>query len=254
MVRRRRPANTGFVGRPTRASDRSCENWQAPIGAILISTRLYPADLQMVTGAPVVGCSAYILRGLGDDDALSLWRAFGVGGSPEALLPLFHSCDNYPLLIRALAGEVAGYRREPGDFDRWLRDHPGFEPARLPLVQAKSHILSFALRGMDETTRAVLDTVAAFRMPASYDTLAALLVGPDRRFADEAALDVALTELEDRGLLGWDRRANRYDLHPIVPRYRLGRSGRRRQARPLRRPAAAFRGPARGRRGSCRLH
>ena len=25
-----------------------------------------------------------------------------------------------------------------------------------------------------------------------------------------------LTELEDRGLLGWDRRANRYDLHPIV--------------------------------------
>ena len=60
---------------------------------------------------------------------------------------------------------------------------------RLPLVQAKSHILSFALRGMDETTRAVLDTVAAFRMPASYDTLAALLVGPDRRFADEAAFD-----------------------------------------------------------------
>jgi tetratricopeptide (TPR) repeat protein len=25
-----------------------------------------------------------------------------------------------------------------------------------------------------------------------------------------------LTELEDRGLLGWDRRANRYDMHPIV--------------------------------------
>ena len=25
-----------------------------------------------------------------------------------------------------------------------------------------------------------------------------------------------MTELEDRGLLGWDRRANRYDLHPIV--------------------------------------
>ena len=25
-----------------------------------------------------------------------------------------------------------------------------------------------------------------------------------------------LTELEDRGLVGWDKRANRYDLHPIV--------------------------------------
>ena len=28
--------------------------------------------------------------------------------------------------------------------------------------------------------------------------------------------DAALTELEDRGLLGWDKTANRYDLHPIV--------------------------------------
>jgi tetratricopeptide (TPR) repeat protein len=183
---------------------------------ILISTRLYPADLQTVTGAPAVGCSARILRGLGDDDALSLWRAFGVGGSPEVLLPLFQSCENYPLLIRALAGEVARYRRAPGDFDRWRRDHPEFEPSRLPLVQIKSHVLSFALHGMDEATRAALNTVAAFRMPASYDTLAALLVGTERPFADEVALDVALAELEDRGLLGWDRRANRYDLHPIV--------------------------------------
>jgi hypothetical protein len=29
-------------------------------------------------------------------------------------------------------------------------------------------------------------------------------------------LDATLTLLEDRGLLGWDRRSNRYDLHPIV--------------------------------------
>jgi tetratricopeptide (TPR) repeat protein len=30
------------------------------------------------------------------------------------------------------------------------------------------------------------------------------------------ALDTVLTELEDRGLVGWDRSSNRYDLHPIV--------------------------------------
>jgi len=29
-------------------------------------------------------------------------------------------------------------------------------------------------------------------------------------------LDQSLTALEDRGLLGWDRKANRYDLHPII--------------------------------------
>ena len=53
-------------------------------------------------------------------------------------------------------------------------------------------------------------------MPAGYDTLVALLVGAGKPFPDERALDEALAELEDRGLLGWDKRANRYDLHPIV--------------------------------------
>jgi len=53
-------------------------------------------------------------------------------------------------------------------------------------------------------------------MPATYDTLAALLIGEDKIFSNENELDVALTELEDRGLLGWDKRGNRYDLHPIV--------------------------------------
>ena len=43
-----------------------------------------------------------------------------------------------------------------------------------------------------------------------------MLAGDGKPFPDERALDAALTELEDRGLLGWDRRANRYDMHPIV--------------------------------------
>jgi tetratricopeptide (TPR) repeat protein len=183
---------------------------------VLISTRLYPADLQGPTGQPVPGSAAVCLCGLPDGDALGLWRAFGVGGSREALLALFHTFDNYPLLIRALAGEVAQYRRAPGDFDRWRQTHPDFDPFRLPLVQVKSHVLTFALRGLDEAAAAVLRTAAAFRMPAAYDTLAALLVGPDKRFAREGDLDAVLARLEDRGLLGWDRRANRYDLHPVV--------------------------------------
>ena len=84
------------------------------------------------------------------------------------------------------------------------------------LVQVKSHVLEFALRGLDETTLKVLHTIAAFRMPAAYDTLVALLVGEDKPCPSENALITILADLEDRGLLGWDRRANRYDLHPIV--------------------------------------
>ncbi|HLM57321.1 MAG TPA: DUF4062 domain-containing protein [Pyrinomonadaceae bacterium] len=183
---------------------------------ILVSTRLYPADLQSMTGNPLPGCFAVFLPGLADDDALDLWRAFGASGARDSLLPLFQRADNHPLLIQALASEVSRYRPAPGDFDAWRRTHPDFNPFSLPLVQVKSHVLAFALYGLDEKAQQVLRTVAAFRMPARYDTLAALLIGEEKACADERELDKVLTELEDRGLVGWDKRANRYDLHPLV--------------------------------------
>ncbi|HJR05730.1 MAG TPA: DUF4062 domain-containing protein [Pyrinomonadaceae bacterium] len=183
---------------------------------ILVSTRLYPADLQMMTGEPLPGCAAKFLTGLADDNALELWRAFGVSGARDTLMPIFNRAENHPLLIQALAGEVARYRHAPGDFDAWRRGHPDFDPFSLPLVQVKSHVLAFALRGLDDKAQQVLRTIAAFRMPARYDTLTALLIGEGKPCADERELDAVLTELEDRGLVGWDKRANRYDLHPLV--------------------------------------
>ncbi|MGH8566893.1 MAG: hypothetical protein ACREXU_02495 [Gammaproteobacteria bacterium] len=183
---------------------------------VLVSTRLYPAELQLPTGLPLPGCHAEFLEGLTDDDALNLWRAFGVTGSREQLLPLFRSFGNYPLLLRALAGEIAEYRPAPRDFDRWRAGHPGFDPARLDLRNARTHVLEYALRGLGDAQRRVLHTLAAFRMPAGWETMRALLVGEGKACADERALDVVLTELEDRGLLGWDKAVNRYDLHPIV--------------------------------------
>jgi tetratricopeptide (TPR) repeat protein len=184
---------------------------------ILVSTRLYPADLQTVTGEPRPACFAIFLTGLADDDALELWRAFGVAGARDVLLPLFHRVGNHPLLVQALAGVVARYHQDkPGDFDGWRRDHPDFDPFSLPLVQVKSHVLEFALRGLDDKAREALHVIAAFRMPARYDTLAALLISEGKACSDEHGLDKVLTELEDRGLIGWDKRANRYDLHPIV--------------------------------------
>ena len=93
----------------------------------------------------------------------------------------------------------------------------GFSPADLPLVQVKSQVLEYALRGLDEKALDVPRTIAVFRMPAWYDTLAALFIdeggGKDKPtnknnktpklFATDRELDATLTELEDRGLLGW---------------------------------------------------
>ena len=194
---------------------------QVRASRVLISTRLYPAELQTNTALPRPGCYPLFLTGLSDDDALALWRAFIGGarsGTSEQLLPLFRAFGNYPLLLRALAGEVAEYRPAPGDFDRWRQAHADFNPAALPLKNARTHVLAFALRGLSAAQRHVLHTIAAFRMPATWETLRAVLVGEEKQkpCRDDRALDATLTELEDRGLVGWDKAANRYDLHPIV--------------------------------------
>ncbi len=183
---------------------------------ILISTRLYPLALQLPTRNPRPGCFAYFLSGLQDDDAIGLWRALGAKGSRQELVPIFRSFESHPLLVQALAGQVARDRKTPGDFTAWQTAHPQFNPTKLPLEKRKSHILQHALAGLDDDVREVLNTLVAFRMPATYDTLEALLVGESRTYAQAQELDKGLNELEDRGLIGWDREANRYDAHPIV--------------------------------------
>jgi tetratricopeptide (TPR) repeat protein len=183
---------------------------------ILMTSRLYPTALQTLTGHPRPGCFTLFLPGLSDDDALGLWRALNVAGSRAELAPIFRSIEGHPLLVQALASEVANYKKAPGDFAQWRADHPQFDPTSLPLVQSRTHILEFALQGLSAKVHQVLHTLVGFRMPASYATLEALLVGPDKACGSAPDLDRALTELEDRGLIGWDRAANRYDAHPIV--------------------------------------
>lgn len=115
----------------------------------MISTWLYPADLEgKHTGDPLPGCHKLDLPGMTDDDALNLWRAFGVSGTRDVFLPVFQSCGKYPLLIQALAGEIKRDKRARGDFERWQRSHPRFDPMTLPNVEnASAHVLEFALRG-----------------------------------------------------------------------------------------------------------
>jgi hypothetical protein len=198
---------------------------------IVISSRLFPADLETLAGTPMPGCPQLLLEGLGDDEAVDLWHALGVKGSRDALVPVFKSFGKHPLVIQALAGEISHYRKGPGDFERWRKDNPGYNPMHLPGVQnAMASTMQYVFQGLDDSAREVLHTIAGFRLPVVWDTLAALLIGRDARFINEGELDIALTELQDRGLLGWDKRANRYDLHPIVRGVawdQLGEDGRR---------------------------
>ena len=183
---------------------------------ILISSRLMPAELESVTGSILPGCNCIQLEALADAEALQLWANFQAQGDSQELLSIFHTFGNLPLLIQALAGVVAKYRRAPGNFALWRQSHPQFLPTEVSAVQVRNHILSFALAGLAEQHQQVLRMIAAFRSPIPYDTLVALLIGANKALATEEALDEALTDLEERGLLGWNHSNNFYDLHPVV--------------------------------------
>ena len=184
---------------------------------ILISTRLLPAELETDTGRTLPGVARRDLKSLPDDEAVEMWHKLGVRGPRNILLPVFRSFGKHTLVIQALAGEVVKYRRGPGNFEKWLEANPTFDLTKFDNVRDKvEHVLEFALRGLSEKQRTVLATIIAFRVLPDYDTIAAVLAGEGKPCKDEHELDEALTELEDRGLLGWDKRANRYDLHPIV--------------------------------------
>ncbi len=184
---------------------------------ILVSSRLYPTELETAGGDPIPGTFRINIEGLTDEDAVELWRAFSVSGSRDEVLPVFKTFAKHPLLIQALSGEVKRWHRAPGDFTEWRKATPQFDPSKFAkLKDSMNHVLEFALRGLDDKGHKVLQIIAAFRMPTSYDTLAAVLMAEDKPCANEPELDAVLNELEDRGLVGWDKRANRYDLHPIV--------------------------------------
>ena len=183
---------------------------------ILITSRIYPCALEDLTVRPLAGVQQRKLHGLSDDDAIFLWGQLCKDGAREKLLPLFRSVENHPLVIKALAARVAKYRKAPGNFLAWLADHPRFDPTSQPVKQRRAYILEYAFAGLSENLLETLRVIAGLRMRVPYDILAHLLIGDNSIFSTDQQLDQALTELEDRGLIGWYREPNLHDIHPIV--------------------------------------
>ncbi len=154
----------------------------------------------------------------------------GVHGTPEHLAAFMAQFGNHSLLLSIIAGRILSYRPAPGDFDAWYADEGReLKLSDLALEQRRTHILKYALAGLSPELRKLLSQIATFRFPVDYPTLNEVNPFlPDVPENGEARSDLnsvkvklhqGLAELEDRGLLLWDRVKNRYDLHPIVRAY-----------------------------------
>ena len=197
---------------------------------VLLISRLLPAAVQSVAGTLLPGAEIVSLRGLGDDDALEIWRSLGASGTQDELRPLFKQLDSHPLLIRILAGELAHILGTPRDYYRWLESNPDLDLSAGSFVQRKNEVFEYVLSGMPSSHRRVLSVLAGLRMPVTYDVLGAIFANSGNAFENESEFDAVLGELEDRGLLGRSQGLNRYYLHPVMRGIiwqKLGRIGRR---------------------------
>ena len=210
---------------------------------ILISTRLMPTALQGRFGQHMPGVQHLRLPGLTDADTRALLARLGVRGSEPAIAGFFGPLGNHPMLAGIVAGLVRDYRPEPGGFDQWLTDPTSggaLHLSALDLTQRRTHILAAALDGLQPEARRLLGWLSALAGSVSWPTLEA--INPFRpeppspiesdlvawRSSEPvmratAQLDTALKDLEERGLLWWDRSSNSYDLHPIIRAYAYGR-------------------------------
>ena len=182
---------------------------------VLVSSRLFPSSLEDDGAQPLPGCEVVFLRGMSTADAIELWREFGATGRSDDLAEVFEQLGNFPLAIRTLAGTVAQFRHAPGDFTQWREHNPDFLSADA-LRRSTRQVLRYALADLGEDELQVLRILAAFRMPVDWQMLVDVVGQVRMGVGDESVLVDCLKSLEDRGLMGWDRVANRYDLHPVV--------------------------------------
>jgi tetratricopeptide (TPR) repeat protein len=189
---------------------------------VLISTRLMPDALEGRFDRRLPGVTHVRLPGLTDEDTITLLSRLGVYGEHDTINNFFREVENHPLLIGIVAGLVRDYRPRPGSFDDWRADPAAGGAIAVPdldLTQRRSHILAAALNGLHPMHRMLLGWISALAGAVNWETLKAINPFESPRESTlpaTARLDLALKDLEDRGLLWWDRASNSYDLHPIV--------------------------------------
>jgi hypothetical protein len=191
---------------------------------ILISSRLMPRERVNPSGRAFPDVRRYQLPGLAPRDAEQMLRGAGVQGDSarmQRFLQRRWGC--HPLVVGVVAGLVLKHFKAPGDFDRWEQDRDGGASVNLAnadIKQRRDHILKQAFDGLDVTTRGLIARIAVIADSVRWDILAALNPARQNGAADpDRWLNAALADLETRGLLQCDRRAGRFDLHPVVRDY-----------------------------------
>lgn len=176
---------------------------------VLITSRLFPKDLEDSNGSPLAACQQRDLESLDLEDAITFFHAMGVQGTRFEIKTVCAPYGCHALTLRLLAGYIINHFTQPGDIKVALR----FDPLG-KLVPHQHNILDIAYGALTPAEQQLLSRMAAFRSPVSYTALQAL-----HAFQSEIDLEEALRTLVKRSLISFERSRGTFDMHPILRRY-----------------------------------
>ena len=180
-------------------------------GRVLLTSRLFPNEL-----TNLAGCHHERLENLSPDDVVSFFEATGAKGTRAEIAQAVAPYGGHPLSVSLLARAIVNDRKMRGDITA-----AGRHTVLDKLKGRHGHdILEVAYDEMSAERRELLSRIAAFRSPMDYEALEAVAT------LKGAELDLALDELEARGLLF--ARPERRALRPAPDRaaVRLRPAGR----------------------------
>lgn len=198
---------------------------------VLITTRLTPRAVE-TRGQLLQGCQEEELKAMSKSDAVTFFRTQGIYGTHTEIESICEPYGYHPLSLRILSGLIVYDRDKPYDITAAER-----LDITNDIIANKNHVLKVAYDTLLPDQQKLLSTIACFRSPITFDALKSI-VGRNKEYRRKedsirvskttdsdlssrefAVFDENLKILEDRGLLHWDRKSNKYDLHPIVRRY-----------------------------------
>lgn len=176
---------------------------------ILLTSQLFPKQLEGVDHFPVSYCGHEELGDLNSDEAVKFFTAQGVRGSPAQIEAVCSTYGNHSLTLRLLSGLIFFHPEHPGDISAAAEYNPVIDPETRTY-----YILSKIYEAMRPEISELLCKISAFRSTTNYKKILIL-----NFFENEGRLREAIKELIERGLLQFDRNLGLYDLHPIIRKY-----------------------------------
>lgn len=173
---------------------------------VLMTTRLTPRIIKP-RGEFMLGCREVELTSMQPADAVEFFHKQKIKGTHAEIEAACAPYGYHPLSLRLLAGRILKDFENPADISVAQKLKIDGD-----MVQQKHHVLEESYNSLPKQEQKLLSTIACFRSPVELKTLESIA-------ENKVTLDKDLQDLRERGLLHFDEKNKKFDLHPIVRRY-----------------------------------